>query len=87
MTHITKEIVFYYRNGCHLCEEMAAGLHAGWPSVFDRLTWIDVDESAELREKYGEMVPVLLVDGELICRFMLDPDSVSRCFGPADNPV
>jgi hypothetical protein len=51
------------RDGCHLCDEarevvrrVADDTGAGW--VEHR-----VDDDADLLRKYGEMVPVVLVDG------------------------
>ncbi|MFI6792337.1 glutaredoxin family protein [Nonomuraea sp. NPDC050383] len=51
------------RPGCHLCDDarevvtrVAAELGVPWEEV-------DIDSSPELREKYGEMIPVTLVDG------------------------
>ncbi|MFI7438461.1 glutaredoxin family protein [Nonomuraea indica] len=51
------------RQGCHLCDDareviakVAGELGVPWEEV-------DIDTSPELREKYGEMIPVTLVDG------------------------
>lgn len=74
-------IHFYYRDGCHLCEEMAAALHASWPQHMDRMHWVDVDSSEALRNEYGHRVPVLAVDGRVICQYRLEPEAVSICFG------
>ncbi|MEU0563976.1 glutaredoxin family protein [Nonomuraea sp. NPDC005983] len=59
MHHIT----LLGRPGCHLCEDAREVI----AKVADELgvTWeeIDIDSSGELRDKYGEMIPVTLVDG------------------------
>lgn len=51
------------RPGCHLCDDargiiarVAGELGVPWEEV-------DIDSSAELLDKYGEMIPVTLVDG------------------------
>ncbi|HEX5496758.1 MAG TPA: glutaredoxin family protein [Mycobacteriales bacterium] len=51
------------RAGCHLCDDaltalaaLAGELGTGWEQV-------DVDADAELRGEYGDLVPVVLVDG------------------------
>ncbi|MDR7382717.1 glutaredoxin family protein [Promicromonospora iranensis] len=56
-------VVLYTRAACHLCEDaravvvqVCAGAGAGWREV-------DIDSAPALREKYGEYVPVLEVDG------------------------
>jgi glutaredoxin len=51
------------RRGCHLCEDAE--------SVVDRLSrelgfsWdaVDVDQSRQLQDAYGDRVPVILLDG------------------------
>lgn len=51
------------RVGCHLCDDARAMLAA----VADRLgtPWeeLDVDSDAELCAEYGDLVPVVLIDG------------------------
>jgi hypothetical protein len=80
-------LVFYYRDGCHLCEELASLLHRGWPQVVDRLAWIDVDSSPESRELYGLRVPVLEMDGRVLCDLAPDPQCLREHFGTPVNPV
>ena len=63
----------YSRHGCHLCEEMAAGLRA-LGIDFDQ---IDVDSDPHLRVRYGRDVPVL-VAGEVVCRHRLDPEIIAK---------
>jgi glutaredoxin len=56
-------ITLYTRKGCHLCDdakEMIVGLRKNWIFNFEE---IDIDENDELTEKYGLMIPVVLVDG------------------------
>ncbi len=56
-------VVLYGRAGCHLCdvarEQVArtcAAAGQGWREV-------DVDDDAELVSRYGDLVPVVTVDG------------------------
>jgi hypothetical protein len=63
----------YGREGCHLCEEMAAQLRA-LGIAFEK---IDVDADAGLRLKYGRDVPVL-VSGDLVCKHRLDPGTIAK---------
>lgn len=56
-------VEFYTRAGCCLCDEAYELIeHARRNYSFD-LQIIDVDQSAELRDKFGTKVPVLLVNG------------------------
>lgn len=84
---VSREILFYYRNGCHLCDEMAAVLQLQWPNLFAQLQWRDVDADAAWRVDYGELVPALVLDQELVCFHVVDPDRINACFGDGPNPV
>jgi len=79
--------VFYYRNGCHLCEEMAALLFRAWPKQAGIMEWRDVDLQTEWREAYGELVPVLIQGEETICSLRPDMDRIAQYFGEMANPV
>jgi hypothetical protein len=79
--------LFYYRDGCHLCEELAAVLFRGWPDQARSMEWRDVDQRPEWREAYGEQVPVLIQDGETICALQPDLGRIAQYFGEMANPV
>ncbi len=66
------------REGCHLCDEMAAVLDTVLPSY--GLTWSprDVDAEPELRSRYTDVVPVLLRDGAPVAKIRLDRRSLIR---------
>ena len=83
----TAQIRLYYREGCHLCEELAGVLYRGWPSRLDHVEWVDVDCSPELIQGYGSRVPVLEVDGEEVCQFQPDMERLISIFGEPANPV
>lgn len=66
------------REGCHLCDEMAALLDHVLPSY--GLTWSprDVDAEPDLRERFTDVVPVLLRDGVPVAKIRLDRRSLIR---------
>lgn len=66
------------RQGCHLCDEMAALLDEVLPG--HGLTWSprDVDAEPELRVRYTDAVPVLLRDGSAVAKVRLDRRSLIR---------
>jgi len=66
-----REVIVYSRRGCHLCEELIATAE---PLCRGRAELIvrDVDTRAEWVDLYGYEVPVLLVDGDEVCRHRLD---------------
>ncbi len=57
-------VVLVTRAGCHLCEEGRAVLARAAAARGTAWAEVDVDADAELLRRYGEQVPVLLVDGE-----------------------
>lgn len=66
-------LLLYTRVDCPLCEEMLHALQA-IPGIADcRLELADVDADPAARRRYGLKVPVLLMDGELVCHGRLDP--------------
>jgi hypothetical protein len=66
------------REGCHLCDEMAALLDDVLPSY--SLTWTprDVDAEPELRVRFTDVVPVLLRDGLPVAKIRLDRRTLVR---------
>ena len=62
-------LIFYSRDGCHLCEEARADLQAvledrvkrGEPIA--RVSVVDIDANPLLRERYNDIVPIIAVNG------------------------
>ncbi len=66
------------RAGCHLCDAMAALLDEVLPA--HGLAWMprDVDADPALRARFGEVVPVLLRDGQPVAKVRLDRRRLER---------
>ena len=65
----------FSRHGCHLCEllvEELAPLVRGQAAI----KVLDVDADAGLREEYGLRVPVVTLDGRVLCQYHLDRQAV-----------
>ena len=59
-----------YRRDCLLCDEMLEALREfGERVALPPLEQLDVDSDPELQRLYGLQVPVLLLSGEVVCRF------------------
>ena len=65
------ELLLYTRKDCCLCEEMKSTLSRVAGRVPFALEEIDVDTSPELREKYGNDVPVLFINGRKAFKYRL----------------
>jgi len=62
----------YTRVDCQLCEEMLQELQA-LPEFGDCILELaDVDADPAARTRFGHKVPVLLLNGELVCHGRLD---------------
>ena len=60
---MTPRVRLYVRDGCHLCEvarEVVARVCADLGETWDE---VDIDTDPALQDRYGEEVPVTLVDG------------------------
>lgn len=66
------DLILYGRPGCHLCDDMRAGLQELQSELGFRVIEIDVDRDPELARRYGHLVPLLALDGEEICHYFLD---------------
>ncbi|HTY50351.1 MAG TPA: glutaredoxin family protein [Steroidobacteraceae bacterium] len=68
-----------HRRECPLCEEMLAQLQElGRSILLPPIRVVDVDSDPELARRHGLHVPVLLLDGQVVCRHRLDEDELRR---------
>lgn len=68
-----------HRQDCDLCDEMVAALEAlGRKIPLPPVTVVDVDGDPELLRRYGLKVPVLLLDGTVVCKHHLDAEELIR---------
>jgi hypothetical protein len=75
-------LVVLSREGCHLCEEMLQELAAlELAGAIPAVVIVDVDSDATLARQYGLKVPVLLLDGSVICHYTLNSQELLRLAG------
>jgi len=68
------EVSIYSRSNCHLCE-VALGVLKEMSDELDfQITKILIDGNSELEERYGEQVPVILINNEPHDFFRVDPE-------------
>ena len=51
------------RSGCHLCDDARVVVGEVTAELGVRFTEVDVDTDPELRAEWGDLVPVVLLDG------------------------
>ena len=56
-------LVLYSRVDCCLCDEMKTVIRQVAERTPIEIEEIDIDSSADLKQKYGEEVPVLFING------------------------
>lgn len=71
------EVTLYTRKDCHLCDDAKASIRAATslhrlPIVLHE---VDVDTDADLRARYSNDVPVIVVDGVEAFRHRVTPDA------------
>jgi predicted thioredoxin/glutaredoxin len=80
---MTSRLTIVHREDCELCDRMVAELAAlGRREALPPLTVVDVDSDPALQRRHGLEVPVLLLDGTVVCRHRLDADELLRILRP-----
>ena len=84
---MTPVLQVYSRHGCHHWAELVEAL---LPLVRGRLNVEvhDIDSRDEWKERYGERVPVVEFQGQLVCQYRLDRPAIEDIlakYGGAGN--
>ncbi len=66
------------RADCHLCHEMEQLLAMVLPVHGESYVVEDVDSDPEWRRRFGEVIPVLLRDGNPVAKIRLDQKRLER---------
>ena len=67
-------VVLYGRAGCHLCDEALDVVSAVCAAQGAEWELVDIDADPVLRERYGEQVPVVTVDGTVAGFWRIDAE-------------
>jgi len=93
MPQVRGRLTVVHRRDCQLCDEMLAELAALARRLpLPPLEVVDVDSDPQLQRRHGLEVPVLLLDGSVVCRHRLDLDELTRLLrgqraAPSDSTV
>jgi hypothetical protein len=66
-------VTLYSRPGCHLCDDARAVVEEVCTELGESYVEISVDDDPALRRRYGDEVPVTLVDGAQHDFWRVDP--------------
>lgn len=70
---------FYYREGCHLCDDMLQELQRLQQEWKFEIIEIDIDRYPEIRDSYHTRIPLLEdSQGRCLCEYFLDQMTLLR---------
>ena len=72
MRVLSPVLIVYYRDGCHLCEQVVASLFQLQIELGYEIKQIDRDADPVLRETYNVDVPVVMYQGEVVFYHFFD---------------
>jgi glutaredoxin len=67
-----KNVVFYTKEGCSLCEEVGETLHRVKEEIPFRLKTYDVEKNPNLSEIYSDRVPLIKINGRVAFKLNVD---------------
>lgn len=60
---MSARVTLYTRPGCHLCEDARAVVARVCEELGESFAEVDITTDEDLQDRYGEEIPVTLVDG------------------------
>ena len=74
MTYLT----IFSRPGCHLCDEMKAVVQRVARLLPATIEEIDISTDADLEQRYGSDIPVLMVNGKKVAKYRTTEEELLR---------
>jgi len=75
---MSARVTMYTRSGCHLCDDALEVVAAACQASGSDYQLVDIDADPQLREKYGEQVPVVTVDDHVVGFWRIDPQVLAQ---------
>jgi len=72
---------FYEKPGCHLCEDAAPIVVAESAAAGAELRRHNILADAQLQARYGELIPVVVIDGEQHSTWFVDQARLRDALG------
>jgi glutaredoxin len=73
-----KKVLFYTRNQCGLCQDAKITLKLLEDELGFEIKEIDIDENDDLTERFGLMIPVVEMEGEILQYGQIDYFTLSK---------
>ncbi len=75
-------LIVYYRQGCHLCEQMVASLYQQQTKYQSKIKFnieiIDIDDDPKLLQQYDVDVPVVMYQDKVIFYHFFDMEAFEQ---------
>jgi hypothetical protein len=71
-------LTLYSRPGCHLCDDMKAVVQRVVRGLPISMEVVDISTDPELDARYGQEIPVLLVDGRKAAKYRVSEEELRR---------
>jgi glutaredoxin len=72
------EVTLYTRPGCHLCEDAKVLVQPLLREFGATFREVNIDEDAELKQRYGEDIPVIFLGAHKAAKHRVDPGQFRR---------
>lgn len=73
---MSKGLLVYSREGCHLCQDLLADLESFEEFSSLPVTVVDIDKDAELMKQFSHDVPVLNYGQQRVCKHFFNPQAL-----------
>jgi len=71
-------LTLYSRPGCHLCDDMKRVVEQVARSVPLTVAVVDISTDPQLDVRYGQEIPVLLIDGRMAAKFRVSVQELTQ---------
>ncbi len=83
---MNRKLILYSRKDCCLCDEMKSVVADVALKIPIEVEVIDIDSADELREKFGDEVPVLFIDGRKAFKYRVTAKALEKLLNKNDRP-
>jgi glutaredoxin len=80
---MTARVTLYSRPGCHLCDAARTVIERVCADLGEEYAEVSIDDDPQLRERFGEEIPVTFVDGRQHDFWRVDEGRLRAALGGA----
>ncbi len=74
------KLTIFGHSYCSLCGEMLAALQPLQAELSFSVVWVDIEGDKALEQRFGELVPVLMVGDKTLCHYHLNEVALREHF-------